>query len=42
MAKFNEELQDVTRIMTVNIQDILGRGEKLDSAFLVCNTKGCG
>ncbi|KAJ3399810.1 SNAP receptor, partial [Chytridiales sp. JEL 0842] len=28
--KLNEELQDVTRIMTKNIQDVLGRGETLD------------
>ena len=27
----NDDLQDVTKIMTMNIQDVLGRGEKLDS-----------
>ncbi len=26
----NDDLQDVQRIMTKNIQDVLGRGEQLD------------
>ncbi|TPX64522.1 hypothetical protein SpCBS45565_g05806 [Spizellomyces sp. 'palustris'] len=30
LNKLNEDLQDVTRIMTKNIQDVLGRGEALD------------
>lgn len=30
LEKLNEELTDVTRIMTQNIQDVLGRGEVLD------------
>ena len=30
LTKLNGELQDVQRIMTQNIQDVLGRGEKLD------------
>ncbi|KAJ3007517.1 SNAP receptor [Thoreauomyces humboldtii] len=30
LNKLNEDLQDVTRIMTRNIQDVLGRGESLD------------
>ncbi|KAI8817045.1 Longin-like domain-containing protein [Fimicolochytrium jonesii] len=30
LNKLNEDLQDVTRIMTRNIQDVLGRGEALD------------
>ncbi|KAI8913987.1 hypothetical protein PhCBS80983_g02996 [Powellomyces hirtus] len=30
LNKLNEDLQDVTRIMTKNIQDVLGRGEQLD------------
>ncbi|KAJ3066205.1 SNAP receptor [Podochytrium sp. JEL0797] len=30
MTKLNDDLQDVTRIMTKNIQDVLGRGETLD------------
>ena len=34
LQKLNEDLNDVTRIMTKNIQDVLGRGEALDSKFL--------
>ncbi|KAJ3184002.1 SNAP receptor [Gaertneriomyces sp. JEL0708] len=30
LHKLNEDLHDVTRIMTRNIQDVLGRGEALD------------
>ncbi|EPZ33749.1 snare-like protein [Rozella allomycis CSF55] len=30
VEKLNEDLQDVTRIMTKNIQDVLGRGERID------------
>ena len=30
LSKVNEELNSVTRIMTTNIQDLLGRGERLD------------
>jgi vesicle transport protein SEC22 len=30
LSKVNEELSSVTRIMTTNIQDLLGRGERLD------------
>eukprot|EP00128_Syssomonas_multiformis_P018603 Colp12_sorted_trinity150504_noHs@11898 len=30
LAKLNDELQDVHRIMTQNIQDVIGRGEKID------------
>ncbi|KAJ3299978.1 SNAP receptor [Borealophlyctis nickersoniae] len=30
LHKLNDDLQDVTRIMNKNIQDILGRGESLD------------
>ncbi|KAI9095897.1 Longin-like domain-containing protein [Phlyctochytrium arcticum] len=30
LNKLNEDLQDVTRIMTRNIHDVLGRGEALD------------
>eukprot|EP00126_Sphaerothecum_destruens_P004417 Sdes_comp18174_c0_seq3m7693 len=33
LAKLNDELQDVQRIMTQNIQDVLGRGEKLDRKY---------
>ena len=31
LDKLNTELQDVQRIMTQNIQDVLGRGERLES-----------
>lgn len=31
LDKLNAELADVQKIMTANIQDVLGRGEKLDS-----------
>lgn len=31
LNKLNEDLNDVQRIMTQNIQDVLGRGERLDS-----------
>ncbi len=34
MDRLNEDLNDVTRIMTKNIQDVLGRGENLDRTFL--------
>ncbi|KNC71305.1 hypothetical protein SARC_16158, partial [Sphaeroforma arctica JP610] len=30
LNKLNNELQDVQRIMTQNIQDVLGRGEKIE------------
>ena len=33
LQKLNEDLNDVTRIMTKNIQDVLGRGETLDRMF---------
>merc|ERR1719421_2088200 len=32
LNKLNEELHDVQKIMTQNIQDVLGRGERLESA----------
>jgi vesicle transport protein SEC22 len=31
LQKLNDDLGDVTRIMTRNIQEVLGRGEQLDS-----------
>ncbi|CCM03394.1 uncharacterized protein FIBRA_05524 [Fibroporia radiculosa] len=31
--KLNDELQDVTRIMTKNMEELLWRGDSLDSAF---------
>jgi len=36
--KLNEDLQDVTRIMTKNIQDVLGRGEHLDRMSTLSST----
>lgn len=30
MDKLNEDLQDVTRIMTKNMEDLLWRGDSLD------------
>lgn len=44
LNKINEELQDVTRIMTKNMEDLLWRGDSLDRAcetpiqkvFLAC------
>jgi hypothetical protein len=32
LSKINEELQDVTRIMTKNMEDLLWRGDSLDRA----------
>ena len=31
LQRLNEDLGDVTRIMTRNVQEVLGRGEYLDS-----------
>ncbi|KAJ3085626.1 SNAP receptor [Quaeritorhiza haematococci] len=36
--KLNEDLQDVTRIMTKNIQEVLGRGEALDRMTSLSST----
>ena len=33
MSKMNEDLADLTGIMQQNIQDLLGRGEKLESVL---------
>ena len=33
LNKLNEDLHDVQRIMTQNIQDVLGRGERLDTVM---------
>lgn len=38
LDKLNSELADVQRIMTANIQDVLGRGEKLDSMSILVMT----
>ena len=35
MDKLNDELQDVTRIMTKNMEELLWRGDSLDSACLL-------
>lgn len=37
LSRVNEDLVDVTRIMTKNIQDVLGRGEALDRMSSVSN-----
>lgn len=34
--KLNDELQDVTRIMTKNMEELLWRGDSLDSGAFVC------
>ena len=33
MTQVNSELQDVTRIMVANIEDVIHRGEALNSKF---------
>lgn len=33
MDRLNNELQDVTRIMTKNMEELLWRGDSLDSEF---------
>lgn len=35
MDKLNDDLQDVTRIMTKNMEELLWRGDSLDRAFLL-------
>ena len=35
LNKLNDDLQDVQRIMTKNIQDVLGRGEQLDRMIVL-------
>ena len=34
MDKLNDDLQDVTRIMTKNMEELLWRGDSLDREFL--------
>lgn len=34
MDKLNDELQDVTRIMTKNMEELLWRGDSLDRKFI--------
>lgn len=36
MDKLNDELQDVTRIMTKNMEELLWRGDSLDSKAFAC------
>jgi hypothetical protein len=36
LDKLNDELQDVTRIMTKNMEELLWRGDSLDSALIPC------
>lgn len=38
MDKLNEDLQDVTRIMTKNMEDLLWRGDSLDRKSLLAST----
>lgn len=33
LDKLNDELQDVTRIMTKNMEELLWRGDSLDSTY---------
>lgn len=40
MDKLNDELQDVTRIMTKNMEELLWRGDSLDSAWYCFLTVG--
>lgn len=35
MDKLNEDLQDVTRIMTKNMEDLLWRGDSLDRTSML-------
>ena len=37
LDKLNDELQDVTRIMTKNMEELLWRGDSLDSSYSDCN-----
>jgi vesicle transport protein SEC22 len=37
LTKLNEDLQDVTRIMTKNMEDLLWRGDSLDRKSLKVN-----
>jgi hypothetical protein len=41
LQKLNDDLHDVTRIMTKNIQDVLGRGETLDRTYPSFYTHAC-
>lgn len=38
IAKLNDELYEVHQIMTRNVQEVLGVGEKLDRKFLFAST----
>jgi vesicle transport protein SEC22 len=35
LDKLNDELQDVTRIMTKNMEELLWRGDSLDRAYQI-------
>ena len=35
LTKLNEDLQDVTRIMTKNMEDLLWRGDSLDRKYWI-------
>lgn len=40
LDRLNEDLQDVTRIMTKNMEDLLWRGDSLDRMSLVSMKSG--
>lgn len=41
LAKLNDELYEVHQIMTRNVQEVLGVGEKLDRKFFILFTLQC-
>lgn len=41
LDKLNDELHDVTRIMTKNMEELLWRGDSLDSAFIIHFLTAC-
>lgn len=41
LDKLNDELQDVTRIMTKNMEELLWRGDSLDRALFLCCLSWC-
>ena len=40
LDKLSDELQDVTRIMTKNMEELLWRGDSLDRTYLCTRTLG--
>jgi hypothetical protein len=41
LDKLNDDLQDVTRIMTKNMEELLWRGDSLDREFLSFVSASC-